>query len=775
MIAVDALPAPGTAAYRSLVTRAPVPDDVRSQAQALLLEVQKRGDTALLDLTERFDGVRLAQTRVANHAMRAALDNLDPGVRTALEVAAANIEAVHGAQRFREEPVDVVPGVRVWREWRALRRVGIYVPGGRTVYPSSVLMLAIPARLAGCQEIVMCSPPQRDGRVAPAILAAAELAGVTEVQAIGGAQAIAAMAYGTESVRRVDKIFGPGNSYVTAAKLAVFGDVAIDMPAGPSEILVLTDGSVPARWLAADLRAQAEHAPDARAILVSTDPAIAAEVRDLVDGARAGQVQVLSTTEMEAAIAFANDFAPEHLTLACVEPDRWLAHLSTAGSVFLGPYAPAAAGDYATGANHVLPTGGASRAFSALGVAAFGRTMQAQSLDPDGLKRLEPVVDAIAGAEHLSAHRESVQVRQAGSVSFPGLDVPRPRAAILRMQPYEWEPPSARIASEAGVPETDVVRFDTNTSPWPGASLSEVGPLALNEYPDTSYSMLTDALAAYTGASPDAITVGAGADEILDMLAKAYAGAGDPIVLSRPTYAMFRIVSEIAGGRVDAVPAAGLDLDQDGFLRASRHARLTWLCNPNNPTGELLPVGFIERLAEGSPGVVAVDEAYFEFSGVTAAGLIARAPNLVVVRTLSKAFGLAGVRVGYALAGPQISAALRRVRPPGSISVVSEALGTRALRDQHGMHRRVSSIVESRETLYGELKRLGLDVHPSAANFLLVRAGDGAAAELLRRGLVVRTFPSGSPLAAFMRITIRTADENARLVKALSEWRPRAG
>jgi len=222
------------------------------------------------------------------------------------------------------------------------------------------------------------------------------------------------------------------------------------------------------------------------------------------------------------------------------------------------------------------------------------------------------------------------------------------------------------------------------------------------------------------------------------------------------------------------IPSAGLDLDQDRFLRASAHARLTWLCNPNNPTGELLPVGFIETLAEGSPGVVAVDEAYFEFSGVTAAGLIERFPNLVLVRTLSKAFGLAGVRVGYALAGAPISAALRRVRPPGSISIVSEALGTHALRDQRGMIQRVSSIVAGRETLYGQLTRLGLEVRPSAANFLLVRADDGAASWLLRRGLVVRTFPSGSLLAGFIRITVRTADENARLVEALSEWRPHA-
>jgi histidinol-phosphate aminotransferase len=523
------------------------------------------------------------------------------------------------------------------------------------------------------------------------------------------------------------------------------------------------------------MRAQAEHAPDARAVLVSTDPAVAAEVRDLVDGGLAEQVRVLTATDFEAAVAFANDFAPEHLTLACAEPERWLTRISAAGSVFLGPYAPAAAGDYATGANHVLPTGGASRSFSALGVDAFGRTLQVQSLDRSGLAQLEPVVEAIAGAEHLTAHAQSVRARRDGAAAYAGLDGLRPRGAILEMQPYEWEPPSARIASEAGVPEAEVVRFDTNTSPWPGASLPELGALALNEYPDTSYTMLTSALAAYTGASPEQITVGAGADEILDLLAKAYVGAGDPVVLSRPTYAMFRIVSEMAGGRVDAVPGAGLDLDKDRFLQQARHARLTWLCNPNNPTGELQPAAFIGKLAEAAPGVVAVDEAYFEFSAVTAAGLIARFPNLVVVRTLSKAFGLAGVRVGYALAGPQISAALRRVRPPGSISVVSEALGALALRDLDGMRERVSRIVTSRETLFREITGLGLRVHPSAANFLLVNTGDGAASWLLRRGLVVRTFPSASPLAGFIRITVRTAEENGRLVDALSAWRPHAG
>jgi len=345
----------------------------------------------------------------------------------------------------------------------------------------------------------------------------------------------------------------------------------------------------------------------------------------------------------------------------------------------------------------------------------------------------------------------------------------RPRQAIASMQPYEWEPPSARIAQNAGVPEKDVIRFDTNTAPWPGAAIADLPSLALNEYPDTSYGAVTDALHAYTGVAANWITVGAGADEILDLLAKGYIGSGDPVVLSRPTYAMFRIVSEIAGGRVIAVPTAGLQLDLDPFRRAARDARLTWLCNPNNPTGELLALPMVEQVLAAAAGIVAVDEAYFEFSGVTAAEHIARFENLVIVRTLSKAFGLAGVRVGYALAGPAISETLRRVRPPGSISVVSEALAVRALSDQPGMRRRVAQIVEARQALRDDLSRIGLEVLSSAANFLLVRAGRDAASMLLRRGLVVRTFPAGSPVDGYIRITVRTPEANARLVQALRD------
>ena len=269
----------------------------------------------------------------------------------------------------------------------------------------------------------------------------------------------------------------------------------------------------------------------------------------------------------------------------------------------------------------------------------------------------------------------------------------------------------------------------------------------------------------------DRITVGAGADEILDLIAKSYIDASSRVVVSHPTYPMFRILTEMAGGSIDEVRAIDLRLDRGTFLEHARQARLTWLCNPNNPTGELLPMDYVEEVAVKTDGVLVVDEAYFETSGVTALALIDRLPNVVIVRTLSKGFGLAGVRVGYALAGSAISEALRVVRPPGSISVVSAALGAQALTDVGSMREHVRQIIDERARLRRGLQSLGLEVRDSAANFLLVQAGRSAAPALLRKGMVVRTFPATSPLANYIRVTVRRPEENDRLVAALGVTR----
>ena len=401
------LPERGTAEYAKLIDRKSIPDQVLDTVRQILDYVNASGDRAVLELTERLDGVRRPTTVVAREEWQSALEALDPKIREALAEAARRIEAVHQVQQFHEPNVAVAPGVRVWREWRPFERVGLYAPGGHTVYPSSVLMMAIPARIAGCREIVLCSPPQSDGHVAQAILAAAAMTGVTELHAIGGAQAIAALAYGTPTIRRVDKIFGPGNAYVTAAKLQVVGDVAIDMPAGPSEVVVISDGTVDPRWLEADLRAQAEHSPDALSVLLTTAERDGAAV----EGVDERQVKAFRVDSIDGAIRFANDFAPEHLTLALRDPGRWLSLVKSAGSVFLGPYSAPAAGDYATGANHVLPTGGTARSFGALGVQTFGRAIQVQEVDETGVKGIVLVTDVLGKVEQLPWHASSVRMR----------------------------------------------------------------------------------------------------------------------------------------------------------------------------------------------------------------------------------------------------------------------------------------------------------------------------------------------------------------------------
>ena len=400
---------------------------LREPVSEIMRAVRERGDAALLDYAERFDGARPTALRVPDDELEQALRDADPEYLAALRQAAQAILTFHQAQRFEEAPVEPTPGVRVWRVWRPIERVGVYVPGGGALYPSCLLMATIPAKVAGCAEIVVCTPVGPDGRVPAPTLAAAALAGVTEVYAVGGAQAIGAMAYGTESIRKVDKIFGAGGPWVAEAKAVAASDVAIDLPAGPSEILIIADESANPAWLAADLLAQAEHGPESASLLVTTSAALAEAVR----GELTAQLATLATAatmreslgrngallvadSLDEALAFANEYAPEHLELATHDAERLLDRVRHAGSVFIGAWAPEAAGDYATGGNHTLPTAGYARGFGPLSLEAFGRKMQAQRLEPTGLARIRSAIETLAATEGLPGHAASVRIRFAG-------------------------------------------------------------------------------------------------------------------------------------------------------------------------------------------------------------------------------------------------------------------------------------------------------------------------------------------------------------------------
>lgn len=402
-------------------------DEIDDTVRRICSEVDEHGDDAVIASTERFDGVRLESFRVTDDEIAAAAAAIDREDRECLGRARNNIEVFHRLQRPRTVEVETEAGVFCRRVSRPIERVGLYVPGGSAPLVSTLLMLAVPARLAGCRERIVCTPPDRNGVVDPHILAAAELCEVTAVFKVGGAQAVAAMARGTESIPRVDKIFGPGNVFVAAAKLQVAsrpGGPAIDFPAGPSEVLVVADGSAEPAFVAADLLSQAEHDESAQMILVTPSHSLADRVDDelghqLADlprrevaemslsGARAVMVKDLSE-----AVEVSNRYAPEHLILNCDGADELVESVRHAGSVFVGPWSAEAFGDYASGTNHVLPTYGSARTYGGLTLESFCKTMTVQRLTDEGLEGLGPTVERLARLEGLDAHARAVGLRR---------------------------------------------------------------------------------------------------------------------------------------------------------------------------------------------------------------------------------------------------------------------------------------------------------------------------------------------------------------------------
>jgi len=397
----------------------------RAAVEALIGQVRDGGDAALRDITARLDGVALEHFEVSEAEFAAAEQAVPAELRIAMQQAAERIDTYHRAGMAQPYSVETAPGVVCGKVVRAIARVGLYVPAGSAPLPSTALMLGVPAKLAGCGQVVLCTPPRRDGTADPAVLVAARLTGVHRVYKIGGAQAIAAMAWGTATVPSCDKLFGPGNAYVTEAKqqVAQAGAAAIDMPAGPSEVLVIADAGANPAFVAADLLSQAEHGPDSQVLLLSDDAALIAAVRDEVERqvarlpreAIARQALAASllvqVASIEQAFSISNRYAPEHLILALRQPRDWLERVEAAGSVFLGDYTPEALGDYCSGTNHVLPTAGAARAYSGVSVASFQNQISVQAASAQGIAGIGPCALVMARAEGLDAHANAVALR----------------------------------------------------------------------------------------------------------------------------------------------------------------------------------------------------------------------------------------------------------------------------------------------------------------------------------------------------------------------------
>ncbi|MBS1567199.1 MAG: histidinol dehydrogenase [Bacteroidetes bacterium] len=395
------------------------------KVKAILAEVKKEGDAAVKKYTRQFDGAALETLAVTEAEIEEAAVLVSDELKQAIRQAAANIEAFHARQLSKPEIIETMPGVQCWRKSVGIEKVGLYIPGGSAPLFSTLLMLGIPARLAGCREIVLCSPPAKDGNLHPAILFAARTVGVTKIFKAGGVQAIAAMAYGTGTIPRVYKIFGPGNQYVTCAKQLVQQEgTAIDMPAGPSEVAVYADETSKAAFIAADLLSQAEHGPDSQVLLVGSPRldvgAVQKEIdsqlsrlprRDIAARALENSKIVLLRTEEDAADLL-NDYAAEHLILSCKDPIAFSERICNAGSIFLGNYSPESVGDYASGTNHTLPTNGHAKAYSGVSVDSFVKKITFQQLTPDGLNNIGRTVEVMAMEEGLEAHANAVRVRR---------------------------------------------------------------------------------------------------------------------------------------------------------------------------------------------------------------------------------------------------------------------------------------------------------------------------------------------------------------------------
>ncbi len=422
---MEILKHPPKSVWEEIARRPSIDSDVMEQAvKPILMDVKKRGDLALRDYTLQFDGVKIDRIEIDKETIERANEVVPEDLKHAIQLAKKNITIFHDSLRSSTEKVQTSPGVFCWQKPVPIEKVGLYVPGGTAPLFSTVLMLGTPAVIAGCSEIVLCTPPDKQGSIHPAIIYTAGLIGIDKIYKVGGAQAVAALAYGTETIPNVDKIFGPGNQYVTAAKQLVSREgVAIDMPAGPSEVAVMADETANPGFVAADLLSQAEHGVDSQAILVTTD----AELLNAVQQKLKKQLELLSRKNiaakalensklilietLEQAMQLINFYAPEHLILMVENPEQLSEQVVNAGSVFLGNYTPEAAGDYASGTNHTLPTNGYARAYSGVSLDSFLKKITFQHISRKGLKTIGPAIEIMAEAEMLDAHKNAVTIR----------------------------------------------------------------------------------------------------------------------------------------------------------------------------------------------------------------------------------------------------------------------------------------------------------------------------------------------------------------------------
>jgi histidinol dehydrogenase len=785
--------------------------EVERAVRAIVDDVRARGDVAVREHTERFD--RRAPVagdgyEVPLARLDAALAGLDPALVDALRLAAGRIADFHRPQAVAAHAASyAIDRGQLALRAQPLARVGLYAPGGTARYPSSVLMTAIPAKLAGVGEIVLCTPGASDET-----LAAARLAGVDRVFELGGAQAVAAMAYGTASVPRVDKIVGPGNRWVAAAKRIVYGAVDIDSIAGPSEVLVVADASARPAWIAADLLAQAEHDVEARVVLVTTDAALldavdAALLAQLADLPRAAIARAalerhgvaIVVPTLDAAIALCDAYAPEHLELCLADAAAVAARIKNAGAIFVGGFSPEAAGDYLAGPNHVLPTGGAARYASPLGVYDFVKYVSLLALERRTLAAIAEPIERLAAVEGLAAHGRSITVRRPELPRGPLDDASEAELAALEAElaAPRWrdlireELAASTPYRVARPPVPVVVKLDANEHPYglPSTLAADLGralaEVELHRYPDIEATLLRAALAEHLGVPGDHLVIGNGSDDLIRLLALTFARplpgrARAGLATPWPSFAMFPISARTVGAELVELPLRGdftLDVDGADAVLARARPNLAFFARPNNPTGTLWPAAELHLLGHRHPETLFVsDEAYAPYAtgSMIEMAVDEAMPNLVALRTLSK-LGLAALRIGCLIAPPALCAEVEKVRGPYDLGALNQR-AARFVLERCGdlIAERCAEVVRERTRVSAALAVLpGVRPFDSAANFVLFRVGQpgqrraaALVAALAAGGIAIKSFDQPGPLDGCARVTIGTPAENDRFLAA---------
>ena len=757
---------------------------VESAVATIITAVRTRGDDALFALARQFDNAELDALEVPRAVIEDALARLDPTVREALEEAAAAIRTFHAAQLSADLVVEARPGVRLGRRTEPLRRVGVYAPGGTAAYPSSVLMGVIPARVAGVEDVVVCSPPDSTGVPSAVVLAACAIGGVTRVFAAGGAGAVAAMAYGTRTIPRVAKIVGPGNAYVAEAKRQLSGIVGIDSPAGPSEILVIADATADADLVALELIAQAEHDTNASAIALFVNaPDVCAGVagaierivpgqprRQIIAAALSARGALVDVDSLASALALAEEYAPEHLSLMVAGAADIVRDVRAAGTIFVGAASSVAFGDYITGANHVLPTAGLARCWSGLAVEDFSRRVTWQEISADAAHELATPTRVLAEAEGLPAHAlaATARLRPTGTHDVANARSVRTRAAYAGIELYE---PGRRPCA---IDLSDNTNLE-GTAPSAVAILDTPSAELVSRYPSVYGSRLKRAIARRYGIGPDNVATGCGSDDLLDAILRAFCNPGDTVAFQLPTFGVIDLFARMNAAVPAALRAAdsnaAMTLDVSGLIAQS--AAVTYVCRPNNPTGTACARDAIAELCTRTKGVLAIDEAYADYASDNCMDLALQSDRTLVLRTMSKAYGLAGLRIGYAVGPQQIVREIEKARGPYKLGALAEAAAVAALENDAtwiGAH--VRRTIAARDHVAAQLQTLGYAPFPSVANFLLIPLPSHTSAEvaavLRERGVAVRAFAGLAGIGDAIRVTVGPMSQMTRFLDAMA-------